>query len=608
MRFCSVLLLILAAPTVPMRAQTLTRAELTLRGHVTDEGGAPLEGVEVTVTDLGRRARTDADGAFLLSDLPRGRYTVAFRRVGYAAEARQVDAGGVLDVAMRAVPFEIEPVTVTTARAPSVGVGSPLALSVLGPEALRREHGVSLAHTLEHVPGVRTLSTGEQIGKPVIRGLSGPRVLVLENGLRLEDYSWSDEDGPSVDARLADRVEIIRGPASVLYGSDAVGGVVNVVPQPLPDASAPGVRAGVEAYGASNNTEGGGLVRAEGVQGRIGWRGVVIGRVAEDYRTPSGKLENTGFLALNGELAGGTSGAWGSLQARIAHYGGEFRLLEASSLASGPRQEHGRCRPGRRPRAPPPGRPPPAARHVPGGRDAPGGEGAVPAPLARRRGARERTPARDAPGRGRFRTHPLDVLHRPARPSHLRHDRRGHGGGLRRGTAERFGDRQTRRTGGGRGLGRRLRARTDRSGPAPPARRRPLRRPRAHPRGRRHAGRRRGPRHLPRAHLGCGRRGAAAPHARPHGQRGPGLPGADVLRTLRQRPPHRRGALRNRPRHPRTGNEPQPRRRACACSTNASARCSTYSARRSTATSSSRPPTSSRAASPCTATCNPTRR
>ena len=81
-------------------------------------------------------------------------------------------------------------------------------------------------------------------------------MLVLDDGHRLEDYSWSDEDGPSIDVRLAQRVEVIRGPAVVLYGSDAIGGVVNAIPAALPDASAGGfTRTMAELSGASNNRE-----------------------------------------------------------------------------------------------------------------------------------------------------------------------------------------------------------------------------------------------------------------------------------------------------------------------------------------------------------------
>src|SRR6266581_2581990 len=210
---------------------------------------------------------------------------------------------------------------------------SPLPTDALSEDRLRREQSVSLAQSLAELPGINALTTGQQIGKPIIRGLTGPRVLVLEDGSRLEDYSWSDEDGPSVDARLAQRVEVIRGPASVLYGSDALGGVVNVVPEELPDANG-GPRAmhtGFEISGASNNAELEGAARVEGASGGWGWRLFGIGRFASSLHTPAGELDNTGFSAISGEAAVGTrgGGARGSTTLRYTRYGGEFKLLEA---------------------------------------------------------------------------------------------------------------------------------------------------------------------------------------------------------------------------------------------------------------------------------------
>src|SRR5207247_5771614 len=182
----------------------------------------------------------------------------------------QVTTGATaLKIALESATLFVEPVTVTATREPAAELASPLPGAALSEEGLRREGTVSLAHALEALPGIRTLSTGGQIGKPVIRGLAGARVLVLDDGSRLEDYSWSDEDGPSVDARLAQRIEVIRGPASVLYGSDAIGGVVNVIPEELPDATAaPGgaspLRSTLDVYGATNNAELGVAGRLEG--------------------------------------------------------------------------------------------------------------------------------------------------------------------------------------------------------------------------------------------------------------------------------------------------------------------------------------------------------
>ena len=201
----------------------------------------PIAGATVVVVELHRVAATAADGGFRLTDIPAGSYTVTVRGLGFTPVARQVTVarGGTtaLLVTLERNPVWVEPVTVTATRAPHDVLSSPLPTEALSEDRLRQAQSVSLAHALADLPGINALTTGEQIGKPVIRGLAGPRVLVLSDGSRLEDYSWSDEDGPSVDARLAQRLEVIRGPASVLYGSDALGGVVNVIPEELPDAS-----------------------------------------------------------------------------------------------------------------------------------------------------------------------------------------------------------------------------------------------------------------------------------------------------------------------------------------------------------------------------------
>ncbi|MEP7384699.1 MAG: TonB-dependent receptor, partial [Gemmatimonadota bacterium] len=238
-------------------------------------------------------------------------------------------------------------VIVTATRDSISPLASPLPTASLSSAQLRRDHGVSLSQTIARLPGVRSLGTGEQIGKPVIRGLSGSRVLVLDDGLRMEDYSWSDEDGPSIDARLAERVEVIRGPASVLYGSDALGGVVNAIPAAIPNAhGGPRIRRGdLELYGASGNLEFGGALGLEATHGRTGARLRFVGRFGQDVHTPAGEIANTGFVAGNGELAVGVhheSGAETSI--RFAHFGGEYKLLEIDAPVGGAEEEGGPAR------------------------------------------------------------------------------------------------------------------------------------------------------------------------------------------------------------------------------------------------------------------------
>jgi len=337
-RTCSIALAIAAALLVgPSLARASVARQDEVHGRVVDSAGAPISNVIVSLAELKVATKTAADGTFTFTGVPSGRYTIVARRVGYAAAVRDVTVSGATEVSLQLAetPFQVEPVTVTATRSPASGLTSSLPTSALSEDELRREASISRSHSLGKLPGIRSLSTGEQIGKPVIRGLFGSRVLVLENGSRLEDYSWSDEDAPSVDARLAQRVEVIRGPASVLYGSDALGGVVNVIPEDLPSTNGgPGFhQIGVEAYGATNNHELGSALKISGASGRLGWRLFGIGRFAEAYRTPDGEVDNTGFFSGNGEAAVGLRGTNSNTSLRFSHYGGEFKLLEARPAA-----------------------------------------------------------------------------------------------------------------------------------------------------------------------------------------------------------------------------------------------------------------------------------
>src|SRR5213592_3136334 len=310
----------------------------TVTGRVVDNGGQAVPQAIVEITELGRSVTATDAGAFRIELAP-GRYTLAVRRHGFAPAVREISVGAgqaapVLEIVLVPSAFRLEPVTVTATRQALASENSPLPTSALAGDELRQAQGVSLAHVVEALPGARTISTGAQIGKPVIRGLSGPRVLVLENGSRLEDYSWSDEDGPSVETAFVRRVELIRGPASVLYGSDALGGVVNVIPEALPDAAGrPGfIRSGFTLSAASNNIEIAPGVQVEGARNKLGWRVAAIGRHAGNLHTPAGELDNTGFGAFNGEATAGWRWPSGSaLSVRVVHYGGEFKLLEANA-------------------------------------------------------------------------------------------------------------------------------------------------------------------------------------------------------------------------------------------------------------------------------------
>src|SRR5437764_10276771 len=156
----------------------------TLSGRVTDPDGAPVPSATVLISELHRVATSATDGAFRLADIPPGEYTVIVRHVGFAPFAREVHVHGptTLTVTLRRAPVWLEPVTITATPAPSAALGSPLSAAALSEDGLRRDQSVSLAHSLARLPGVNALTTGAQIGKPMIRGLAGTRALVAASG------------------------------------------------------------------------------------------------------------------------------------------------------------------------------------------------------------------------------------------------------------------------------------------------------------------------------------------------------------------------------------------------------------------------------------------
>lgn len=214
--------------------------ESTVSGVVRTEGGEPVAQAQVVIPAVGREARTDARGAFVLRALPAGRHLLHVTRVGYAPARREVQvassgATAAVEITLAATPLSLPGIQVTG----TVGSRDPLAVAQattqLAGRELQRELAGTLAQTLRAQPGIAMRSMGPAASMPVMRGLTGDRILVLQDGQRTADLAGSaDDHGVTIDPLLVDRVEVIRGPATLLYGNNALGGVVNVISGNVP--------------------------------------------------------------------------------------------------------------------------------------------------------------------------------------------------------------------------------------------------------------------------------------------------------------------------------------------------------------------------------------
>ncbi|MET0254208.1 MAG: TonB-dependent receptor [Luteibacter sp.] len=195
-------------------------------------------------------------------------------------------------------------------------------VAVLAGSALDDAKGVSLGETVSAIPGVQTSSLGTAVGRPIIRGLDGPRVAVLENGLSSQDVSNVSQDhAVTLEPFLADQIEVLKGPATLLYGSGAIGGVVNVVdgrvPEKAPDNGFAG-RAEVRHDSVSDGKTG--LLRLDAGNDRFAIHVDGMHRDNEDYDIPGGTLVNSAVKTTSGAVGASLLGSWGYLGLSVSRF------------------------------------------------------------------------------------------------------------------------------------------------------------------------------------------------------------------------------------------------------------------------------------------------
>ncbi|MDZ7682047.1 MAG: carboxypeptidase-like regulatory domain-containing protein [Fodinibius sp.] len=264
----------------------------SIKGTVTNSQGEPLPGVNVAFPQLNRGTSTKADGSYAINKLPTGTYTLVFSYIGYENQNRQVTISSgeptTLDVSLPRTLIQNETITVTGTPYASDPLTTPADVDVLTGDTKFSKQQTSLGASLDELAGVSTISTGSQMGKPVIRGLSGSRVRVLDDGVAMDYQQYGVRHGPNVDPFTSERIEVVRGAASVQYGSDALGGAVNVISNSLPDAidEASFIKGQTLGEFSTNNDELVGGLQLNGATGRWGFTAPSLRRSAGNMSAP----------------------------------------------------------------------------------------------------------------------------------------------------------------------------------------------------------------------------------------------------------------------------------------------------------------------------------
>lgn len=280
----------------------------SLAGTVRSSAGAVATDAVVQIADLRRRATVDAEGTYRFSDVPPGRYLVAAASPRYGTSVVRValEAGKdtrldiTLDVSVH------QEVIVVTSRPDAQALSEVAqAVTVLSGDELSLRIAPTLGETLATEPGVSSTYFGPGASRPVIRGLGGDRIRVLEDGVGVGDASNTSPDhAVSFEPLAAKSIEVVRGPATLLYGSNAVGGVVNVIDDRIPDVAPDhGVGGVVELLGASVSDERGGGASLKAGRGPLVFHGGFDRRLSKDLNIP-GFAESAALRAQEEEEGG----------------------------------------------------------------------------------------------------------------------------------------------------------------------------------------------------------------------------------------------------------------------------------------------------------------
>ncbi len=309
-----VALIVLLPASAPARA---AEARGAIAGTVT-HAGQPLEGALVRLGDEGTATRTDAAGAFAFADVPAGRHVLRADRLGYQTAARRVEvvAGTTASVTLALEPFHHEETVIISATS-GARASSELAQAVseLSGADLLAEAQPTLGQTLDALPGVSSTYFGPAASRPIIRGLGGDRVRIMTNGLDVGDASSASPDhAVAAEPVGVDRIEVVRGPATLRWGSAAIGGVVNVLDSRLPAESPREPITGVvQLLSGTNADERAASAALDGGGERFAWHADGFGRAAGDLEIPGGRLENSSSESSGGAAGLGVFGRRGRL-------------------------------------------------------------------------------------------------------------------------------------------------------------------------------------------------------------------------------------------------------------------------------------------------------
>lgn len=281
----------------------------TIKDNQTNE---ILSDVLIYLSDLKTGVTTDKNGNYEIKNIKSGNYQIEITSLGYNTIVYYYKITGdtTLNFELSTSHRELSEVIITGVNRSTEIKQNPVIIKSLDKNYLNQSTATNLIDALKNVPGVHQVTTGASISKPVIRGLGYNRVISLLNGIKQEGQQWGDEHGIEIDEYSIDKIEIVKGPGSLMYGSDGIAGVVNFISPKAPSLGQ--IKTKFSSNFQTNNSLIGYSISNAGNINGLQWLGRFSNKYAGNYQnTYDGKVLNSGFKEYSGNILLGINKNWG---------------------------------------------------------------------------------------------------------------------------------------------------------------------------------------------------------------------------------------------------------------------------------------------------------
>jgi len=305
----------------------------TVRGIVTSKGEV-LENITIKVSGSKSSTKSNHTGSYVLREVPYGICDLVFSGIGYQAKTVRVSLKAdtvTVNADLLSLASNLNDVVITGVNRATQLRKSPVPIAVLSRKTMDQNVNTNLIDAIvKGVPGITAVTTGPNVSKPFIRGLGYNRVLTLYDGLRQEGQQWGDEHGIEVDEYAINRVEVVKGPASLTYGSDALAGVINMIPY-TPGFENGRLKGDFTANYQSNNGMIGSSVGLAYVRNDWKYTFRATGKMAHNYRNKiDGLVYGTAFREYNLSASARLDKSWGFSKTAVTYYDNVMEIPDGS--------------------------------------------------------------------------------------------------------------------------------------------------------------------------------------------------------------------------------------------------------------------------------------